>query len=201
MKLFEELLANNQAWVAERVAEDPHFFHRLSTVQSPEILWIGCSDSRVPANQITGLQPGEVFVHRNIANVVPREDVNCSSVIQYAVGTLKVRHIVVCGHYGCGGVQAAMGAQLEDPLELWIEHIRRIRQLHLAELDSLPDDTARWRRLCELNVLTQTSNVARLRVVRDAWNTRQKLAIHGWIYDVADGLLKDLGVCIEAPAA
>jgi len=197
MNLFDELLANNQRWVKERLAEDTHFFHRLSTVQSPDILWIGCSDSRVPANQITGLQPGEVFVHRNIANVVPREDVNCASVIQFAVDSLQVRHIIVCGHYGCGGVQAAMGAQLEDPLEFWIEHIRRIRQQHLAELDALPDDTARWRRLCELNVITQVSNVARLRVVRSAWAKGRTLAVHGWIYDVADGLLKDLGVCIE----
>jgi carbonic anhydrase len=199
MDLFDELLANNQQWVKERLAEDPNFFRRLSEVQTPDILWIGCSDSRVPANQITGLQPGEVFVHRNIANVVPREDVNSASVIQFAVTTLKVRHIVVCGHYGCGGVQAAYKEQLEDPLEIWIEHIRRIRALHEDELEALADDGQRWRRLCELNVLAQVENLARLRVVRSAWEKGQRLAIHGWIYDLRDGLLNDLGACVEGP--
>jgi carbonic anhydrase len=199
MDLFEELLANNQRWVSERLADDPEFFSRLSAVQTPDILWIGCSDSRVPANQITGLQPGEVFVHRNIANVVPREDVNSSSVIQYAVAGLKVRHIVVCGHYGCGGVQAAFNDHLEDPLEIWIEHIRRIRATHTEELEALADDTQRWRRLCELNVLSQVENLARLRVVRSAWEDGQDLAIHGWIYDLSDGLLNDLGASVEGP--
>mgnify|MGYP001813125617 CR=1 FL=1 len=199
MDLFEKLLANNQAWVKERVAKDPDFFKRLSEVQTPDILWIGCSDSRVPANQITGLLPGEVFVHRNIANVVPREDVNSASVIQFAVTALKVRNIVVCGHYGCGGVQAAYKDQLEDPLEIWIEHIRRIRALHEDELGALADDELRWRRLCELNVLAQVENVARLRVVRSAWEQGERLAIHGWIYDLRDGLLNDLGACVEGP--
>jgi carbonic anhydrase len=200
MDLFEELLANNQRWVSERRADDPEFFRRLSAVQTPDILWIGCSDSRVPANQITGLQPGEVFVHRNIANVVPREDVNSASVIQYAVTGLKVRHIVVCGHYGCGGVQAAFKDHLEDPLEIWIEHIRRIRATYNEELESLADDNQRWRRLCELNVLAQVENLARLRVVRSAWEHGQNLAIHGWIYDLSDGLLNDLGASVEGPA-
>jgi carbonic anhydrase len=200
MDLFEELLANNQRWVSERLADDPGFFRRLSAVQTPDILWIGCSDSRVPANQITGLQPGEVFVHRNIANVVPREDVNSASVIQYAVTGLKVRHIVVCGHYGCGGVQAAFKDHLEDPLEIWIEHIRRIRTAHNEELELLADDDQRWRRLCELNVLAQVENLARLRVVRSAWEDGQDLAIHGWIYDLSDGLLNDLGASVEGPA-
>jgi len=200
MDLFERLLASNQQWAAERLLADPGFFERLSAVQDPDILWIGCSDSRVPANQITGLQPGEVFVHRNIANVVPREDVNSSSVIQYAVNALNIRHIVVCGHYGCGGVHAAMGDHLDDPLEFWIEHIRRVRQQYLAELNALPSDAARWRRLCELNVLTQVQNLARVRTVQNAWANGQALAIHGWIYDIGDGLLKDLGASIEAPA-
>jgi carbonic anhydrase len=199
MDLFEELLANNQRWVSERLADDPEFFRRLSAVQTPDILWIGCSDSRVPANQITGLQPGEIFVHRNIANVVPREDVNSASVIQYAVTGLKVRHIVVCGHYGCGGVQAAFKDHLEDPLEIWIEHIRRIRTAHTEELELLADDDQRWRRLCELNVLSQVENLARLRVVRSAWEDGQDLAIHGWIYDVSYGLLNDLGASVEGP--
>ena len=197
MDLFEELLGNNQEWAAERLAEDPDFFNRLSAVQNPDILWIGCSDSRVPANQITGLQPGEVFVHRNIANIVPREDVNSASVIQYAVTALNIRHIVVCGHYGCGGVEAALGDQLEDPLEFWVEHIRRIRQEHLTELDALPSRDAKWRRLCELNVLSQVQNIARVRPVRGAWEQGQSLAIHGWIYDLSDGLLKDLGASVE----
>lgn len=197
MDLFEELLGNNQEWAAERLAEDPDFFNRLSAVQNPDILWIGCSDSRVPANQITGLQPGEVFVHRNIANIVPREDVNSASVIQYAVAALKIRHIVVCGHYGCGGVEAALGDQLEDPLEFWVEHIRRIRQEHLTELDALPSRDSKWRRLCELNVLNQVQNIARVRPVRGAWEQGQSLAIHGWIYDLSDGLLKDLGASVE----
>jgi carbonic anhydrase len=197
MDLFEELLGNNQEWAAERLAENPDFFNRLSAVQDPDILWIGCSDSRVPANQITGLQPGEVFVHRNIANIVPREDVNSASVIQYAVTALNIRHIVVCGHYGCGGVEAALGDQLEDPLEFWVEHIRRIRQEHLVELDALPSRDAKWRRLCELNVLSQVQSIARVRTVRSAWQQGQSLAIHGWIYDLSDGLLKDLGASVE----
>jgi len=197
MDLFEELLGNNQEWAAERLAKDPDFFKRLSAVQNPDILWIGCSDSRVPANQITGLQPGEVFVHRNIANIVPREDVNSASVIQYAVTALNIRHIVVCGHYGCGGVEAALGDQLEDPLEFWVEHIRRIRQEHMAEMDALPSRDEKWRRLCELNVLSQVQNIARVRPVRGAWEQGQSLAIHGWIYDLSDGLLKDLGASVE----
>ena len=197
MDLFEELLGKNQEWAAERLGEDPDFFNRLSAVQNPDILWIGCSDSRVPANQITGLQPGEVFVHRNIANIVPREDVNSASVIQYAVTALKIRHIVVCGHYGCGGVEAALGDQLEDPLEFWVEHIRRIREEHRAEIDALQSRDAKWRRLCELNVLSQVENIARVRPVRGAWEQGQPLAIHGWIYDLSDGLLKDLGASVK----
>ena len=193
MDRSNDLIRYNQKWASERVADDPQFFERLVAIQEPEFLWIGCSDSRVPANQITGLQPGEVFVHRNIANVVPREDVNSSSVIQYAVGALQVKHIIVCGHYGCGGVKAAMGPQLEDPLEFWVEHLRRVRDTHADELAALADDDARWRRLCELNVLTQAENVSRLRVVRDAWKNGQELAIHSWIYDLHDGLLNDLG--------
>lgn len=199
MDRFKDLFKYNQEWAHQRVTEDPHFFDRLCAIQTPEFLWIGCSDSRVPANQITGLQPGEVFVHRNIANVVPREDVNSAAVIQYAVDTLKVKHVIVCGHYGCGGVLAAFGSQLEDPLEFWVEHLRRIREKHATELEQLPDDEARWRRLCELNVMTQARNVAMLRVVRAAWNRGQPLAIHGWIYDLSDGLLRDLGVAVDGP--
>lgn len=199
MDRFKDLFEYNQKWAAARIAEDPHFFENLCAIQDPEFLWIGCSDSRVPANQITGLQPGEVFVHRNIANVVPREDVNSASVIQYAVEELNVSHIIVCGHYGCGGVEAAMGEHLHDPLEFWIEHLRRIRDKHSEELDRLPSVDSQWRRLCELNVITQTENVGRLRVVQNVWEKGEQLAVHGWIYDLSDGLLKELGVTIEGP--
>ena len=192
------LLDFNKEWAAERVAEDPEFFERLCDIQQPEFLWIGCSDARVPANQITGLQPGEVFVHRNIANVVPFADVNSTAVIQYAVSTLKVKSIVVCGHYGCGGIKAALGPHVEGPLELWVDHTRRVRDKYADELDALPDEDARWRRLCELNVMEQVANVARLDVVREAWGSGRTLLVHGWIYDLADGLLKDLGVTVSA---
>jgi len=199
MERFKDLFEYNRQWAADRVAEDPGFFENLCAIQDPEFLWIGCSDSRVPANQITGLQPGEVFVHRNIANIVPREDVNSAAVIQYAVAALKVKHIIVCGHYGCGGVKAALGAQLEDPLEFWVEHLRRIRDKHADELDALDSDEARWRRLCELNVIAQAENVSRLRVVRQAWANGFSLSVHGWIYDLHDGLLNPLGVMIDKP--
>jgi carbonic anhydrase len=194
MDRFKDLFDYNQQWAAGRVAEDPHFFSNLVAIQTPEFLWIGCSDSRVPANQITGLQPGEVFVHRNIANVVPLDDVNSSSVIQYAVGVLKIKHIIVCGHYGCGGVQAALGAELKPPLEKWVAHLREVRDRHKPELDRLADDEVRWRRLCELNVQAQAEHVTQLPVVKSAWADGQPLAVHGWIYDLKDGLLKDMGV-------
>jgi len=194
MNKFQDLFAYNQQWAADRVAEDPDFFSNLCAIQAPEFLWIGCSDSRVPANQITGLQPGEVFVHRNIANVVPADDVNSSSVIQYAVSVLRVKHIIVCGHYGCGGVQAALGGSLEPPLESWVTHLREVRDQHADELHALPDDDARWQRLCELNVEAQAEHVSNLPVVKAAWQAGQTLAVHGWIYDLHDGLLKELGV-------
>lgn len=193
MDSFKNLFAYNQQWAADRVGEDPDFFSNLCAIQAPEFLWIGCSDSRVPANQITGLQPGEVFVHRNVANVVPPDDVNSSAVIQYAVSVLKVKHIIVCGHYGCGGVQAAFGEYLEPPLETWVAHLREVRDQHAAELALLPDDVARARRLCELNVKAQAKQVANLPVVKAAWKSGQVLAVHGWIYDLNDGLLKELG--------
>ncbi len=194
MDKFKDLFEYNQQWAAKQVAADPQFFSKLSAIQTPEFLWIGCSDSRVPANQITGLQPGEVFVHRNIANVVPLEDPNSSAVIQYAVTVLKIKHIIVCGHYGCGGVQAAMGESLEPPLENWVKHLREVRDQHAEELQLLTDDEARWRRLCELNAEAQARNVAALPVVKQARESGQPLAIHSWIYDLQDGLLKELGV-------
>ncbi len=197
MDRFKNLFEFNQRWAAEKKATDAEYFERLCAIQAPEFLWIGCSDSRVPANQITGLQPGEVFVHRNIANVVPADDVNSASVIQYAVDALKVEHIIVCGHYGCGGVQAALGADLTDPLDSWIELLRGIRDQHRDELDALGSDAERLSRLCELNVMQQVRNVANLSIVRGAWQRNQPLEVHGWIYDLHDGLLRDLDVQIS----
>jgi len=194
MDRFKDLFEYNQKWAAQQVAENARFFDDLCTIQKPDFLWIGCSDSRVPANQITGLQPGEVFVHRNIANVIPRADINSSAVIQYAVETLQVKHIIICGHYGCGGVQAALGESLTEPLEQWIAPLREIRDQHASELRQLPSEDERWRRLCELNVVAQAANVARLPLVQNAWKSGQQLAVHGWIYDLHDGLLKELGI-------
>lgn len=197
MKFLARLFENNTKWAAERVAEDPEFFERLCGLQAPAHLWIGCADSRVPANQIVGLAPGEMFVHRNVANIVAANDTNCLSVVQYAVDVLKVKHIIVCGHFGCGGVQAAFGPPLELPLESWLQHIRAVRRAHEDELKALPDDDARARRLCELNVMTQVRSVCRLGTVVDAWERGQSLAVHGWVYDLRDGLLRDLGVSVD----
>jgi carbonic anhydrase len=191
------LFETNRRWAAAKLRQDPAYFERLCALQAPDYLWIGCADSRVPANQIVGLAPGELFVHRNVGNVVPPDDVNCVSVIQYAVEVLTVRHIIVTGHYGCGGVLAALRADpLAEPLDSWIAHLRRVRDNHADELARLPDDDARWRRLCELNVLAQVRSVAGLPMVRDCWSRGQSLEVHGWIYDLRDGLLKDLGVAI-----
>ena len=178
---------------------DPAFFARLARQQAPDYLWIGCSDSRVPANEIVGLAPGELFVHRNVANLVIHTDMNCLSVLQYAVDVLGVRHVIVCGHYGCGGVRAAVEECPHGLIDNWLGHIRDIAQANAAQLAALPDARARVARLCELNVAEQVRNVANTTVVRDAWGRGQRLAVHGWIYDVADGLLKDLGLCLEAP--
>jgi carbonic anhydrase len=194
MDRFKDLFEFNKSWAAERVAGDEHFFERLVSLQTPEFLWIGCSDSRVPANQITGLAPGEVFVHRNIANVVPADDINSASVIQYAVDVLRVEHIIVCGHYGCGGVAASLGPDMMDPLDSWIELLRDIRDAHSDELNKLDSEDARIARLCELNVMQQVKNVASLDIVQNAWRRNQALGVHGWIYDLHDGLLRDLGV-------
>jgi len=190
------LLANNRAWAAAQVRQDPEFFARLSAGQRPGYVWIGCADSRVPANVITGLPPGEVFVHRNVANVVVPGDPNCTAVLQYAVEVLHVGHVIVCGHYGCGGVEAALGAMLHGPVERWISPIRTVAAAHASELDAIPDAVARGRRLAELNVAAQVGSVTRVAAVREAWQRGQDLAVHGWIYDVRDGLLRDLGVTV-----
>jgi carbonic anhydrase len=199
---LSELFANNRAWAEAQTRRDPAFFERLCALQAPDYLWIGCADSRVPANEIVGLAPGQLFVHRNIANVVAPDDVNCVAVLQYAVETLKVKHVIVCGHYGCGGVEAALGATLHGPLERWLQHVRDVRSVHAIDLDRLREPEAQWRRLCELNVMHQVQAVCHVPAVREAWHHRQPLAIHGWIYDLRNGLLRDLDVSVTAlPAA
>ncbi|HEX6809730.1 MAG TPA: carbonate dehydratase [Gemmatimonadaceae bacterium] len=198
MRSLSHLFDNNRAWAAEMTRQDPAFFTRLSGQQAPQYLWIGCSDSRVPANQIVGLPPGEMFVHRNIANVVVHSDVNCLSVMQFAVEYLRVQHIIVCGHYGCGGVTAALRDERLGVVDNWLRHVQDVRWKHNRELDALPDYEARRRRLCELNVVEQVVNAAQTTVVRDAWARGQSLSVHGWVYGLEDGLLRDLGVHIAA---
>lgn len=199
MRALKPLFANNRAWASEMRDKDPAFFEKLAAAQRPDILWIGCADSRVPANQITGLLPGEVFVHRNIANVVVHTDMNCLSVLQYAVEVLEVKHVVVCGHYGCGGVRAAMENKPLGLIDNWLRHIKDVYRTHRAELDAISDDDERARRLCELNVGAQVANVCHTTVVQDAWRRGLPLAVHGWIYALDDGLLKDLDLCVERP--
>lgn len=189
---LSHLFANNRAWVAQITRDDPGFFERLRNQQQPQILWIGCSDSRVPANQITGLLPGDVFVHRNVANLVVHTDLNCLSVIQFAVDVLAVRHVIVCGHYGCGGVLAALTDQRLGLVDNWLRHLVDVRNRHHEELATATDANSKWRRLCELNVVAQIGNLASTTVIKDAWRRGQQLNLHGWIYDIADGLLHDL---------
>jgi carbonic anhydrase len=198
MPYLEKFFENNRAWQKKQLDADPDFFNRLSQLQSPKFLWIGCSDSRVPANQIMGLAPGEVFVHRNVGNLVVSTDLNCLSVIQYAVEVLKVEHIIVCGHYGCGGVNAACGHRQLGLIDNWLRHIKDTYQRHSGELDAL-DDTAKKDRLCELNVLAQVQNVCHTTIVQNAWQAGQQLAVHGLVYRLSDGLLHDLAVRIDGP--
>jgi carbonic anhydrase len=194
MKTLKHLFDKNRAWAEHVKRHDPDFFTRLSQQQAPRYLWIGCSDSRVPANQIVGLLPGEMFVHRNVANLVIHTDLNCLSTIQFAVDVLRVEDIIVCGHYGCGGVLAALRDEKLGLIDNWLRHVQDIRSANQQELDALPDETQRHRRLCELNVVAQVANVSRSTVVRDAWARGQKLTVHGWIYDLQDGLLRDLDI-------
>lgn len=189
-----QLLENNKAWVTLQKYNDPDYFNELSKAQTPEYLWIGCSDSRVPANQITGTKSGEVFVHRNIANMVVHSDMNMLSVLSYAVEVLKVKHIIVCGHYGCGGVLAAMGGKQYGLIDNWLRHIKDVYRLHHKELDAIVDKEQRSRRLVELNVIEQVHDLGKTSIVQNAWNNEQELQIHGWVYDLNDGLLKDLEV-------
>jgi len=196
--LLKHLFANNRAWAARRTRQDPQFFSRLSSQQAPEYLWIGCADSRVPANEIVGLAPGELLVHRNVANVVVHADLNCLSVLQFAVEVLKVGHIIVCGHYGCGGVRAALRDDRLGLVDNWLRHVQDVRWKHQLQLDALPTEEQQHSRLCELNVIEQVINVSQTTVVRDAWTRAQSLSVHGWIYDLHDGLLKDLDVSVTA---
>jgi carbonic anhydrase len=190
---LEELFERNRAWAAAMVADDPGFFTGLAERQTPEYLWIGCSDSRVPANQIVGLAPGDVFVHRNVANVVVHTDLNCLSVLQYAVDVLRVRHVIVCGHYGCGGVGAALHGSRHGLIDNWLRHVADVGEKHAAELGALPAE-ARHDRLCELNVVEQVVNVCQTTIVADAWARGQALTVHGVVYGLHDGLLRDLAV-------
>jgi|TARA_B100001750_G_scaffold218616_1_gene204903 carbonic anhydrase len=192
MSEIPTLMENNRRWAEGVTERDPEFFERLSQGQSPQVLWIGCADSRVPANQVIGLDPGEVFVHRNIANVVVHSDFNCLSVIEYAVAVLKVRHVIVCGHYGCGGVMAASQNHPVGLIDNWLRHIRDVRQMNETALNAIEDDDARFDRLCELNVIEQVHNVCRTTIVQQAWEQGQDLSVHGLIYNLKDGLLRDL---------
>lgn len=194
--ILKELFANNQAWVETVTEQDKDFFHRLANQQSPEYLWIGCSDSRVPANQITGLAPGEVFVHRNIANVVVHTDLNVLSVIQFAIEVLKVKHIIVVGHYGCSGVKAAMDNRRIGLADNWIRHVRDVHQKHESYLGKVLREDERFDRLCELNVIEQVIHVCQNSSVQDAWERGQPLTVHGWAYGVRDGLARDLGISL-----
>ena len=187
-----ELFNKNREWAAKVTAEDPEFFSTLSKQQKPEYLWIGCADSRVPANQIVDLLPGEVFVHRNIANVVVHTDLNCLSVIQFAVDVLKVKHIMVVGHYGCGGIKAAMGSEEHGMIDNWLRHIKDVYRLHREEIDAIEDEHARFSRMCELNVVEQVTNVCQSSIVQNAWKNGQELHVHGWCYSIDNGHITDL---------
>lgn len=200
MRVLSHLFESNRAWAAEMKRQDPQFFERLAHQQAPQYLWIGCSDSRVPANQIVGLLPGEMFVHRNVANIFVHADLNCLSAIQFAVDVLRVGHIIVCGHYGCGGVLAAMRDEKLGLVDNWLRHVQDVRRKHQASLDAIEHEADRHDRLCELNVIEQVINVSQTTVVRDAWARGQELAVHGWVYDIADGLLRDFGTCVTAEA-
>ncbi len=191
------LFANNRAWAQAMTRADPQFFQRLAGQQAPQHLWIGCSDSRVPANQIVGLLPGEMFVQRNVANLVVHTDLNCLSTLQFAVDVLKVRHIIVCGHYGCGGVLAALRNERLGLVDNWLRHVEDVRMRHHAQLERLASERARHDRLCELNVIEQVVNVGQTTVVRDAWRRGDPIALHGWIYDIRDGLLRDLSIQVN----
>jgi len=199
MTKLEDLFNNNREWARQRTQEDPRYFERLVALQTPRYLWIGCSDSRVPANDIVGLAPGELFVHRNVANVVVHTDFNCLSVIQYAVEVLKVEHIIVCGHYGCGGIRSAMSGSQLGLIDNWLRHIKDVYQVNSGVLDASATEAERLDKLCELNVSQQVSNVCHTTIVQNAWQRGQPLEVHGLIYKLSDGLLRDLGFYVNGP--
>ncbi len=194
MASYNQLFHNNKKWVQKKLNEDPEFFKKLGKGQAPDYLWIGCSDSRVPANEITGTEPGEMFVHRNIANMVVHSDMNLLSVLSYAVEVLKVKHIIVCGHYECGGVLAAMGNKQYGLIDNWLRHIKDVYRLHHSELEAIPDLKLRARKFVELNVMEQVADLCKTTIVQNAWKKKQPLSVHGWVYDVNDGFIKDLKV-------
>jgi carbonic anhydrase len=200
MRTLRHLFDNNRAWSRRICEQDPAFFEKLARQQAPEYLWIGCSDSRVPANEIVGLLPGELFVHRNVANVVVHTDLNCLSVMQFAVDVLKIRHVIVCGHYGCAGVRAALCQESLGLIDNWLRHVQDVREKHEAALATLPDVEQRHNRLCELNVIEQVVNVCQTSILRDAWRRGQSISVHGWIYGLQDGLLRDLDTTITNPS-
>jgi len=197
MKVLKNLFENNRRWAFNQTQSDPDFFTRLSKQQSPDYLWIGCSDSRVPANEIVGLLPGELFVHRNVANLVVKNDLNCLSVIQFAVEALKVKHIIICGHYGCGGVKAVLDKLKIGHVDKWLDNLKPVLENFQSNLSKIKDDVTRYNKLCELNVVEQVFNVCKTDIVKKAWQRDQNLSVHGWIYDIRDGLLQDLNVCIS----
>lgn len=190
---IDDLFENNRLWAMDELEKDPEYFQDLARQQSPKYLWIGCSDSRVPANEIVGLRPGDIFVHRNVSNLVVHSDLNCLAVIQYAVDVLKVRHIIVCGHYGCGGIAAAISHEEHGLIDNWLLHVRDLSHRFEFELSTIKDEQSRFDRLCELNVTAQAINVGSTTIVRDAWRRKQELTIHAVVYSIHDGLLKDLG--------
>jgi carbonic anhydrase len=198
MRTLKHLFENNQGWAERMRRQDPEFFRKLAGQQSPAYLWIGCSDSRVPANEIVGLLPGELFVHRNIANLMVHTDFNCLSVLQFAVDILKVRHVIVCGHYGCSGVQAALRGDRLGLSDNWLRHLQDVRQKYGRELAGAGTNAEACDRLCELNVIEQVANVCQTTIVREAWERRQELAVHGWIYGLKDGRLRDLDATVTA---
>ncbi len=193
-QLYERILENNRNWVKSKLDQDPDFFNKLAQGQKPPLLWIGCADSRVPANEITGTQAGEVFVHRNIANMVVHTDMNMLSVLDYAVNALEVRHIIVCGHYGCGGVQAALSNKSIGLIDNWIRHIKDVYRFHQDELDAIKDEKEKFDRFVEINVVEQVYDLAKTSIVQNAWNEKRDLWVHGWVYGVHNGLIKDLDV-------
>lgn len=196
-KFYNQLLENNRKWVSTKLDKDPDYFKKLSTGQKPPVLWIGCADSRVPANEIIGAEPGEVFVHRNIANMVVHSDMNMLSVLDYAVNVLQVKHIIVCGHYGCGGVQAAMTNKHIGLIDNWIRHIKDVYRFHHEELDAITDETQRFNRFVELNVFEQVLDLGKTSIVQSAWERGQEVHVHGWVYDIHDGLINDMKVTLK----